>query len=158
MNGDQQMDPAPGISIAGEIDVRRQDTVCASDGLPAMEDLPLGPTRFLVGAKHYAARRPFAHRLIVRETAFHRIGHDSTRGIQTLYTELAADQARNELIFTDVIGALHEGRTPIVLTERKDHLDDLAARLHPCTRRLIDDSFRPPIRPCAGPAEPTATL
>ncbi len=122
-----------------------------------MENLPLGPTRFLVDAKHYAARRPFA--------PVDRPGNgvspnraDSTCGIRTLYVELAADQARNELIFTNVIGALHERRTPIVLTERKDHLDDFAARLHPCTRRLIDDSFRPPIRPCAGPAEPTATL
>jgi len=48
--------------------------------------------------------------------------------IQTLYTELAADERRNHLILDDVATALGEGRSPILLTERKDHLESLAAR------------------------------
>lgn len=42
---------------------------------------------------------------------------------------LARDEARNDAIVRDVMLALGEGRTPLVLTERRDHLDLLAARL-----------------------------
>lgn len=40
-----------------------------------------------------------------------------------LYAALAADTTRNDLIFDDVLRALEDGRSPIVLTERRDHLD-----------------------------------
>lgn len=50
---------------------------------------------------------------------------------------LAGDVGRNELILNDIIGALEEGRSPIVLTERKDHLDFLADRLRGFTRHLV---------------------
>ena len=33
------------------------------------------------------------------------------------------DRRRNELILNDVIGALEQGRSPILLTERRDHLE-----------------------------------
>ena len=107
------------------------------DGHHPIAQMQLGPVRFMVDPKHHAARRPFAHRLIVRDTAFRDVGPEPTRGIQALYAQLATDEARNELILNDVISALHEGRTPIVLTERKDHLDYLATRLRPFTRHLI---------------------
>lgn len=45
-----------------------------------------------------------------------------------LHAALATDAARNDLIFDDVLRALEEGRSPIVLTERRDHLDHLHDR------------------------------
>ena len=36
---------------------------------------------------------------------------------------LAQDPARNDLIFDDILSALEAGRSPVVITERKDHLD-----------------------------------
>ena len=39
-----------------------------------------------------------------------------------VYGLLAGDERRNALILDDVIGSLEAGRSPIVLTERKDHL------------------------------------
>ena len=48
---------------------------------------------------------------------------------QELYSELIADKARNQLICDDVLEAVHEGRSPLVLTERNEHLDCLAERL-----------------------------
>lgn len=50
---------------------------------------------------------------------------------------LAADQARNDFICMDVIRALEEGRSPIVLTERRDHLERLAERLRDFVPHLI---------------------
>ena len=37
----------------------------------------------------------------------------------------------------DIIGALDAGRSPLVLTERRDHLEFLAGRLRAFTRHLI---------------------
>ncbi len=50
------------------------------------------------------------------------LGLDEDADIQELYSALSADQRRNDLIFDDVIRALQEGRSPILLTERRDHL------------------------------------
>src|SRR5256886_10080870 len=46
-----------------------------------------------------------------------------------LYEELIADKERNRLICQDVIHALREGRSPLVLTERNEHLDSLTEQL-----------------------------
>ena len=40
-------------------------------------------------------------------------------------------------MLNDVIGMFDGGRSPLVLTERKDHLDFLAGRLRAFTRHLI---------------------
>lgn len=46
-----------------------------------------------------------------------------------LYAQLAADKVRNELICAEVIRALGDGRSPIILTERRDHLEYFTERL-----------------------------
>ena len=50
---------------------------------------------------------------------------------------VADDDRRNDLILNDVIGALDIGRSRLVVTERKDHLDFLAGHLRVFTRNLI---------------------
>jgi superfamily II DNA or RNA helicase len=50
---------------------------------------------------------------------------------------LAADEARNRMIIDDVVQALREGRSPMVLTERRDHLEYLAERLRSVARHLV---------------------
>ena len=47
------------------------------------------------------------------------------------------DGARNELIVDDVLGALESGRSPIVLTERKEHILRLAERLSRSARNVV---------------------
>ncbi len=97
------------------------------DGHHPITEMQLGPVRFTVHAKSQAALSPFGHKLIVRQTGFKTAG-TPTR-IQDLYAALATDEARNGLILEDVIRALQQGRSPILLTERKDHLHYFAARL-----------------------------
>jgi superfamily II DNA or RNA helicase len=99
--------------------------------------MQLGPVRFAVDAKSQAARRPFEHRLIVRETAFGRDQAVPVERIQPLYAALANDEQRNRLILDDVTTALAEGRSPILLTERKDHLELLAAILQGVARHVV---------------------
>ena len=51
------------------------------------------------------------------------------RGIAALYSDLAEDERRNLLIVRDVKQALKQGRSPILLTERREHVQRLAALL-----------------------------
>jgi superfamily II DNA or RNA helicase len=62
---------------------------------------------------------------------------DREATIQEIYRALAADDVRNNLIENDVIQAIEEGRSPIVLTERKDHLESLANRLKGYVREIV---------------------
>jgi len=48
-----------------------------------------------------------------------------------------ANEKRNEQIINDVLLAMEEGRSPIVLTERKDHLDQLQRPLKGFIRHLV---------------------
>jgi superfamily II DNA or RNA helicase len=110
------------------------------DGLHPIIEMQLGPVRFTVDPKSQAARRPFEHRLIIRETRFTGGPMDlavSGSGIQALYARLATDEQRNQLIVDDVVRAIQEGRSPILLTERKDHLEHLTMRLRPAVRHLL---------------------
>jgi hypothetical protein len=90
---------------------------------------------FTVDARSQAAHHPFNHNLIIRETGLC-IDDDDLR-IQEIYQRLTADKQRNNLIFDDVLQALEEGGSPILLTERKEHLEYFADRLRKFTRNLI---------------------
>ena len=98
--------------------------------------MQLGPVRFAVNPKSQAAQRPFAHTLVVRETGFQISGTDSP-SIQGLYATLVADARRNQSILDDVIGALEQGRSPILLTERRNHLEYFAVQLSKLARHVV---------------------
>lgn len=107
------------------------------DGQQPIIHMQCGPTRFEVDTRQQRALRPLERHLIVRETGFQAPELASERTIQPYYAALAASAARNALILGDVERALAEGRSPILLTERKDHLEILAAYLRPRVRHLI---------------------
>lgn len=86
--------------------------------------MQLGPVRHAISAKAQAATRPFEHKLIVRETSL--VMMHENPAIHAIYRAMAQDRVRGELVARDVGLALEEGRRPIVLTERKDHLELLA--------------------------------
>jgi len=99
--------------------------------------MQLGPVRYTADRVGSGDGRPFGARLIIRETRFRLVSEQAVLPIQALYRELAADPARNDLILTDVIRAIDEGRSPILLTERKDHLAFFAERLRGFVKHLI---------------------
>ena len=106
------------------------------DGHHPIIGMQLGPVRYTVDPKGHAAQRPFAHKLVVRETGFKTTG-DAPSRIQDLYTALASNQKRNHLILNDVIQSLEQRRSPLVLTERKDHVDYFAGQLEKVARHVI---------------------
>lgn len=105
------------------------------DGHHPIVEMQLGPVRFTVDAKSQANRRPFEHRLFARETVFRAANPEAT--IQELYALLAHDETRNRMIVNDVVAAIEGGRSPILLTERTDHLDYFAAELGRVVRHVV---------------------
>ena len=106
------------------------------DGQHPIFEMQIGPARHVVDRRSSSASSPFARRLVVRETGFELTG-ETDPPIQRLYGSLASDERRNDLILNDVIGALDAGRSPLVLTERRDHLDFLGGRLRAFTKHLV---------------------
>jgi hypothetical protein len=107
------------------------------DGHQPIIHMQLGPIRFDFSRHRRGAEKPFKQRLIIRETNFDAGKLNPDAGIQEIYAAIAADADRNMLIFDDVLKALEDGRSPILLTERKDHLDLLAERFRKFTRHLV---------------------
>ncbi len=114
-------------------------TVARRDGHHPIVFMQCGPVRFRTSAKAQARQRPFGHRAILRATEFRLpAGMDAERpAIQHIYAALAADEDRNGMIFDGVLEALEAGRSPILLTERKDHAHRLAERLARFARNVL---------------------
>ena len=114
-------------------------TVTRRDGHHPIVFMQCGPIRFRASAKAEARRHPFRHRAILRPTSFRLPdGPDDERPpIQQIYRALADDENRNALIFDDVLNTLEADRSPIVLTERKDHADRFAEKLGRFARNVI---------------------
>lgn len=114
-------------------------TVARKDGHHPIIFMQCGPIRHRVDAKSQAALRPFSHQVTFRNTTFRaeRAAPEEKLSIQELYKQLAADQGRNDLIFNDILKALENGRSPVVITERKDHLLQMAERLGKFARNVI---------------------
>jgi superfamily II DNA or RNA helicase len=114
-------------------------TVMRKDGHHPIIFMHCGPVRHRVDAKKQAALRPFDHKVLFRRTDFRLAPNnpDERPAIQELYAKLAQDPRRNDLIFDDILSALEAGRSPVVITERKDHLDGLADRLSKFAKNVI---------------------
>lgn len=115
-------------------------TVTRKDGHHPIIFMQCGPVRYRVNAKAQAVLRPFNHTVVVCPTGFHSNRNpevDKRTEFQALYKELVGDEKRNRRICEDLIQAVREGGSPLVLTERNEHLDTLAAQLSGSVRHLV---------------------
>ena len=115
-------------------------TVARKDGHHPIIFMQCGPVRYRGNTKQQAAAHPFEHKVIVRPTDFRplRPANPNVRQqFQELHAELITDKERNRLVHQDVIQTLREGRSPLVLTERNEHLESLAKQLGPEVRHLV---------------------
>ena len=114
-------------------------TVTRKDGHHPIVFMQCGPVRHRVSAKAQARQRPFSHRALLRPTAFRLPDRMDTERppIQHVYAALAQDEARNRLIFDDVLRALEADRSPLVLTARRDHAELLAEHLGRFARNVL---------------------
>jgi len=104
-------------------------TPIRKDGHHPIILMQCGPIRFNVSSKKQALASAFQYEVIPRLTAFTVPPEWNDIGIQDIYTALVHDDQRSDLIVADVVGAIEEGRFPLLLTERTDHLDLLFEKL-----------------------------
>jgi superfamily II DNA or RNA helicase len=114
-------------------------TVTRKDGHHPIVFMQCGPVRFRVDARNEAAKRPFHRRVQIRETSFQlpEQGDGSSLSIQRIYNALANDEARNALIFDDVLAALEAKRSPVIITERSDHVALFAERFEKFAKNVV---------------------
>lgn len=106
-------------------------TIARRDGHERIILMQCGPVRYRVHDKAQASLRSFAHQVRMRETALQlpESVDGSVIHITEIYRLLAGDSVRNTLIVDDVASAIAEGRSPLVLTERREHLEALHQEL-----------------------------
>jgi superfamily II DNA or RNA helicase len=100
-------------------------TITRRDGHHPIIFMQCGPVRYRVDDRQQAASRSFVHHVIVRRTEFvlqTQSDNQPKPGIQELYALLAMDPIRNQMIVDDVVETVHGGRSPVLLTERREHL------------------------------------
>jgi len=115
-------------------------TVTRKDGHHPIIFMQCGPVRHRVNARVQASARPFDHYALVQPTSFYQLrkpNSDRRVEFQELYEQLVEDDARNQRICNDVIESVREGRSPLVLTERNEHLDRLERGLSGHIQQLI---------------------
>jgi superfamily II DNA or RNA helicase len=115
-------------------------TVTRKDGHHPIIFMQCGPVRHRVDAKQQADARPFSHHVIVRPTGLRSMAEpdpDRRLEYQNLCAEIMRSQQRNQMIRDDVAAALREGRSPLVLTERTEHVAVLADLIRPHAPHLI---------------------
>ncbi len=112
-------------------------TPIRKDGHHPIIFMQCGAIRFQVNAREEAAAQPFKHLVIPRLTNFRSPVEFAKPDITQLYAALVADRRRSDLITADLLAAVHAGRSPLLLTERTEHLGDFAARLSGKVKHLV---------------------
>ena len=112
-------------------------TPTRKDGHHPIIQMQCGPIRFGMNAKAMTDTSPFQHVVTPRLTAFQMQSGTADAGIQDIYRALTQDEVRNDLIASDVRAALSDGRSPLLLTGRTDHLRHLADLLNGAAEHIF---------------------
>lgn len=100
-------------------------TPTRKDGHQPIIYMQCGPIRYVADAKQQIASQNFARILIPRFTAFRLLNDENNDDFNALCDKLIDDERRNDLIVTDAITAVLQGRTPIILSSRTKHIQTL---------------------------------
>jgi superfamily II DNA or RNA helicase len=115
-------------------------TVARKDGHHPIIFMQCGPVRHRVDARAQVAGREISHRAKHRATEFQLpqpLAATDRPCMPALYAAIVQDESRNNLIFDDVLKALEAKRSPVVLTERRDHLEYVQSRFSHFVRNLV---------------------
>jgi superfamily II DNA or RNA helicase len=112
-------------------------TPSRKDGHHPIIFMQCGPIRFNLSAREAAERSPFRHLVLPRPTGFKMPPEIMDLTIHDAYAALVTNEERNRQIAGDILQAVHEGRSPLVLTNRTDHIQRLASALSDTHHVLI---------------------
>jgi superfamily II DNA or RNA helicase len=111
-------------------------TPIRKDGHQPIIFMQCGPIRYAADAKAQMQSQTFQRLLVPRFTPFRAISGEDL-SFAKVSQQLAEDEYRNLFIVKDVIEALKEGRSPIILTSRTVHVEILADLLKPHCPNVI---------------------
>ncbi len=115
-------------------------TVVRKDGHHPIIFMNCGPIRYGIDPRKQAASRPFVHKVITRKTTFSlpaALASTDSLKMHDLYGALSVDDKRNRMIVDDVLMSLKENRSPLVLTERREHIETLVTLLSPHAKNIL---------------------
>jgi superfamily II DNA or RNA helicase len=115
-------------------------TTARRDGHQVIIFMQCGSIRFRWTAKQGVQDHPFRHRVVIRMTKFTPLlmQPDKNTAIHSLYDGIISDAARNDQIIQDIMDSVaKDKRSPLVLTERREHLELLAARFRGFIKNVI---------------------
>lgn len=114
-------------------------TPARQDGQQPILFMQCGDIRYQESANEQAAKSSFKRFVMPRFTPFKKPTglDDSEFGITQIYAAIAFNAPRNKLIIADVLDTLKKGRSPIVLTQRADHVGLLADVLEKANANVI---------------------
>ena len=112
-------------------------TPTRKDGHHPIIFMQCGPIRFSHSARAMTKSQPFEHFVIPRQTEFAMEQDLADASIHEIYAALVNDPARNEMIVDDLVGAVRSGHSPLLLTGRTEHLQNLAEKL----RGVVENVF-----------------
>ncbi|HKX31235.1 MAG TPA: DEAD/DEAH box helicase family protein [Blastocatellia bacterium] len=113
-------------------------TPVRKDGHHPIIMMQCGPIRYHLSERKMAEIRPLQHTVVTRHTDFSLTNQSSDLSIQEIYRAIALDERRNGLIVNDILHEIEAGRSPLLLTERTDHLKLLTERLHGTVQHVIE--------------------
>ena len=111
-------------------------TPIRKDGHQPIIFMQCGPIRYAADAKAQMQSQTFQRLLVPRFTPFRAISGEDL-SFAKVSQQLAEDEYRNLFIVKDVIEALKERRSPIILTSRTVHVEILADLLKPHCPNVI---------------------
>jgi superfamily II DNA or RNA helicase len=114
-------------------------TLTRKDGHHPIVFMQCGVVRHQVSAKKQALARPFEHYVTQRHTSFMMPENNSpvTLSIHNVYQALVVDVERNQFIIEDIKKALAQGRSPLILTERREHVSILAEQISKFAKNVV---------------------
>jgi superfamily II DNA or RNA helicase len=99
------------------------------DGHHPIIAMQCGPTRHTMDHRSGPADRALRLRVLRRNTSFDPSALPTDASIQETYGALVDDEERTAMIAADALQLIAEDRSPVILTERREHLERLRACL-----------------------------
>lgn len=106
-------------------------TPIRKDGQHPIIYMQCGKIRYRVSNKELKQNKEMEHSVIVRKTNYKYIPEEYKEKIQIaeILTNIAKSEYRNNIIVEDIKNVIEQGRAPIVLTERVEHLEILKNKI-----------------------------
>nr|WP_319548788.1 DEAD/DEAH box helicase family protein [Desulfogranum marinum] len=96
-----------------------------------------GPIRYRYSSKEATADSTFNHFVNIKQTGFHVPFENEQPALYEIYQKLIADKTRNDLICEDILESLKSNRSPLLLTERTEHLQIIADLLEGKVKNIV---------------------